>query len=126
MPDGKLKGSLSAVGSLNGRLSGVHGVSGILSVPTSVNTSVLSDDEPLMDGTASPGVSEECSRSDHVHPSDSTKADVADLADVATRGDYNDLSNTPAIPTVPTKVSRLTNDSGCVNEVQATNAALET
>ena len=48
---------------------------------------------PEMDGTASPGSSTAWARGDHVHPHDSTKADVS---------------------AIPTKTSDLTNDSGFI------------
>lgn len=41
---------------------------------------VPSDETPKMDGTASPGTGAQASRWDHVHPSDSSKLDVADVA----------------------------------------------
>ena len=37
---------------------------------------VASDNNPLMDGTADAGVSDEYSRADHIHPSDTGKADA--------------------------------------------------
>ena len=40
---------------------------------------------PLMDGTAAIGVRGEFARSDHVHPSDTSKADAADLTEVNTK-----------------------------------------
>ncbi|MDR3022370.1 MAG: hypothetical protein LBU60_06845 [Clostridiales bacterium] len=40
------------------------------------NSVSLSNDLPLMDGEASPGKSNQASRSDHIHPSDSNKADA--------------------------------------------------
>lgn len=43
----------------------------------------LSDNLPLMDGTADAGTDTEASRSDHVHPSDTSKADID--------GSYEDL-----------------------------------
>ena len=53
---------------------------------------------PAMDGTGAAGSSVDYSRADHVHPSDTSKADVSSLATVATSGDYNDLDNLPTIP----------------------------
>lgn len=38
-----------------------------------------SDNQPLMNGESNPGTSNEYSRGDHRHPSDTTKADVLDL-----------------------------------------------
>lgn len=57
---------------------------------------------PEMDGTASPGSSAAWARGDHVHPHDSTKADVS---------------------AIPTKTSDLTNDSGFITSapVQSVN-----
>ena len=44
---------------------------------------VASDAAPMMNGVASPGTSEQYSRADHVHPSDTTKQDViADLEEI--------------------------------------------
>lgn len=50
---------------------------------------------PLMDGTATVGSSTQYAKEDHVHPSDTSKANVADLATVATSGSYNDLTDKP-------------------------------
>lgn len=82
---------------------------------------------PLMDGTAAIGSETKFAAGDHVHPSDTSKADVTatvssvtwdstnrkiqetingattdvvTLATVATSGSYNDLSNKPTIPSV--------------------------
>jgi hypothetical protein len=44
---------------------------------TPVEYGVASDDDPLMDGTAAPGISFAYSRKDHVHPSDTAKAGTA-------------------------------------------------
>lgn len=59
-----------------------------------------SSDNPLMDGEADPGDSPDFARADHVHPSDTSKADVDD---------------------VPTKVSDLTNDSGFITAEDVPN-----
>jgi hypothetical protein len=45
-----------------------------------------SDDDPLMDSTADPGISDEYSRGDHVHPSDTTKSDTTHNHDLAYLG----------------------------------------
>lgn len=55
---------------------------------------------PEMDGTASPGLSTAWARGDHVHPHDSTKADVS---------------------AIPTKTSDLTNDSGFITSAPVTS-----
>lgn len=55
---------------------------------------------PEMDGTTSPGLSTAWARGDHVHPHDSTKADVS---------------------AIPTKTSDLTNDSGFITSVPVTS-----
>ena len=55
---------------------------------------------PAMDGTASPGSSTAWARGDHVHPHDSTKADVS---------------------AIPTKTSDLTNDSGFITSAPVTS-----
>lgn len=55
---------------------------------------------PSMDGTASPGSSTAWARGDHVHPHDSTKADVS---------------------AIPTKTSDLTNDSGFITSAPVTS-----
>lgn len=52
-----------------------------------------------MNGTQSAGSSSKYARADHVHPSDTTKANVSSLSAVATSGSYNDLSNKPTIST---------------------------
>lgn len=49
-------------------------------VPAPATAIPLSDDSPLMDGTASPGTSSQASRSDHRHPQDTTKANAVDLS----------------------------------------------
>lgn len=59
-----------------------------------------STSNPLMDGTASPGSSTAWARGDHVHPHDSTKADVS---------------------AIPTKTSDLTNDSGFITSAPVTS-----
>lgn len=60
-----------------------------------------STSNPLMDGTASPGSSTSWARGDHVHPHDSTKADVS---------------------AIPAKTSDLTNDSDFQTGAQVSNA----
>lgn len=55
---------------------------------------------PSMDGTASPGSSTAWARGDHVHPHDSTKADMS---------------------AIPTKTSDLTNDSGFITSAPVTS-----
>lgn len=50
---------------------------------------------PLMDGNVDVGSSTKYAKEDHVHPSDTSKANVADLATVATSGSYNDLTDKP-------------------------------
>lgn len=45
-----------------------------------VNMPAPATDVPLMDGTAAIGVKGEFARSDHVHPSDTTKVNVTDMA----------------------------------------------
>lgn len=52
-------------------------------------SSPLSDDTPLMDSVGASGTSSETSRSDHVHPSDTTKANLSSPA----------LTGTPTAPT---------------------------
>lgn len=79
---------------------------------------VASSTNPKMAGTATSGTETAFARGDHVHPSDSTKADKSSLATVATSGSYTDLINKPTIPTVPTKVSAFTNDSGYLTSHQ--------
>lgn len=64
-----------------------------------------SSDDPLMDGEADPGESPDFARADHVHPHDTSKADVED---------------------VPTKTSDLTNDSGYITEDDLPDAATAT
>ena len=48
-----------------------------------------SNDPPVMDGVAAPGVSANYSRGDHVHPTDTSRASASDLSDLDTR-EYND------------------------------------
>lgn len=52
-----------------------------------------------MNGTQSAGSSAKYARADHVHPSDTTKANISSLSTVATSGSYNDLSDKPTIST---------------------------
>ena len=76
------------------------------------------EQNPEMDGAASPGTSDEYARGDHRHPTDTTRQAVIEdlaairtgatagatavqpsaLAAVATTGDYADLNNKPTIP----------------------------
>ena len=51
--------------------------------------SQLSDDNPIIDGTAAPGTSPRISRKDHVHPTDTSRAPLANPT----------LTGTPAAPT---------------------------
>lgn len=62
--------------------------------PIPAEAVTLSNNLPLVNGTADAGNSTEVSRWDHIHPSDPTKADVTDI---------------------PTAVSQLTNDSGFIS-----------
>lgn len=71
---------------------------------------------PLMDGTAAVGSSTKYAKEDHVHPSDTSKANVADLAAVATSGSYNDLADKPTIPAAVTVDSTITQNG--TNPVQ--------
>lgn len=48
-----------------------------------VKAATLSNDNPVMDGIAAPGISEQGSRSDHVHPSDTSKQDALTPAQLA-------------------------------------------
>lgn len=61
-----------------------------------------SDTNPLVNGTASPGVSEDYSRADHIHPTDTSRAPTSHASSEATYGVGNNtsyghlkLSNTP-------------------------------
>lgn len=96
---------------------------------------------PQMDGTAAPGSSTDYARADHVHPHDTSKADVsaiptktsdltndsgfitsAPVASVNSQTgavtldatDVGALPDTTPIPTVPTNVSAFTNDAGYI------------
>ena len=95
---------------------------------------------PEMDGTASPGSSAAWARGDHVHPHDSTKADVsaiptktsdltndsgfitsAPVASVngqtgAVSLDASDVGALPDSTVIPSKTSDLTNDSGFITD----------
>ena len=66
--------------------TGAYGADGVW-IDGTLTEVFPSDDNPVMDGTASPGVSINYSRADHVHPHDSS---------------------------IPTKISDLTNDSGFI------------
>lgn len=56
-----------------------------------------SDDDPLMDGTASAGTETKYSRGDHCHPSDTSKQDViSDLADIRAGAAKGDTAVQPA------------------------------
>lgn len=71
---------------------------------------------PSMDGTASPGSSTAWARGDHVHPHDSTKADVSAIPTKT-----SDLTNDSGFITsaaLPTKTSDLTNDSGFITSAK--------
>lgn len=68
----------------------------IAQLQTDVSGLVIPDPSsaaPAMDGTAAAGSSDDYARADHVHPSDTSKADVS---------------------AIPTKTSDLTNDSGFI------------
>ena len=90
-----------------------------------------SNTNPAMDGTASTGSASTVARSDHVHPTDTSRAaashthsasDITSgLATVATSGSYNDLDDKPTIPTVPTNVSSFTNDAGYLTSYTETD-----
>ena len=54
---------------------------------------VASDNNPLMDGTADAGVSDEYSRADHIHPSDTGKADADHTHDSTDITDLPDMSD---------------------------------
>jgi hypothetical protein len=58
----------------------------VLSIDRDVDTlpPSPSDDNPLMDGSASPGSSADYARADHVHPSDSSKIGYEDHAEMVT------------------------------------------
>ena len=97
---------------------------------------------PEMDGTASPGSSTAWARGDHVHPHDSTKADVsaipaktselvndsgfitsAPVASVngqtgAVSLDASDVGALPDNTAIPSKTSDLTNDSGFITSAK--------
>ena len=85
---------------------------------------------PVMDGVATVGTASTVARSDHVHPTDTSRAaashthaasDITSgLATVATSGSYNDLSNKPSIPD---STSDLTNDSGFITSSSLPSAA---
>ena len=49
---------------------------------------------PVMDGVASPGSSDLYARGDHVHPSDTSKADKSDLASISVTGTTNTTGST--------------------------------
>ena len=94
--------------------------------------------DPEMDGTASPGSSTAWSRGDHVHPHDSTKADVSSIptktSDLTNDSGFltsapvdsvngqtgtvnltaSDVGALPSSTTIPSKTSDLTNDSGFI------------
>lgn len=93
---------------------------------------------PEMDGTASSGSSTAWARGDHVHPHDSTKADVSSVptktSDLTNDSGFltsapvasvngqtgavsltaSDVGALPSSTTIPTKTSDLTNDSGFI------------
>lgn len=55
--------------------------SGIAIVSDVISAAIPSDTTPLMDGTADAGISDDFSRCDHVHPSDTSKQDVLTAGD---------------------------------------------
>lgn len=103
---------------------------------------------PLMDGTAAIGSETKFAAGDHVHPSDTSKADVTatvsdvtwdstnkkikktingttsdvvTLATVATSGSYNDLSNKPTIPSVSDALKAISGTSQGSKYLTVTN-----
>ena len=99
-------------------------VDGMIPSVPSVYTS-----NPEMDGTASPGSSTAWARGDHVHPHDSTKADVSAIPTKTSdlTNDSGFITSAPVTSvngqtgavtiSVPTKTSDLTNDSGYITSV---------
>ena len=55
--------------------------SGIAIVSDVISAAIPSDTTPLMDGTADAGISDDFSRCDHVHPSDTSKQDALTAGD---------------------------------------------
>ena len=61
--------------------------------PNTGYTEILSDDDPLMNGTASSGISNKASRADHIHPHDSSKQDVLTFDSAPTEGSSNPVTS---------------------------------
>ena len=72
-----------------------------------------SDSNPLMDGTAAPGTSEKYARNDHVHPSDTAKADSSHNHD----GTY--------IQTITSVDNTVTRFDGVTGEVQGSLVTID-
>lgn len=70
-----------------------HTVSDALALSSQVPA--LSDVNPQMDGTASPGSAAAAARSDHVHPTDTSRASTAD-ATLTARSGFSDWSFSPS------------------------------
>ena len=114
-------------------------------VTLTVPTAAASGDTPVMDGTAAVGVSDAYARADHVHPSDTAKADkvssptagnlvqqtsdgnITDAGVAATdlitgvklEGASNPLTPTSGVVTIPNAVS--TGTSGATNGLMTAN-----
>lgn len=74
---------------------------------------------PVMDGTASVGSASTVARSDHKHPTDTSRAAASDLA--ALSGLVGDKKVSEQISeALPTKTSELTNDSGFAVTLEST------
>ena len=117
---------------------------------TAASLPTASSASPAMDGTASPGSSTAWARGDHVHPHDSTKADVsaiptktsdltndsgfitsAPVSSVngqtgAVSLDASDVGALPDSTTIPSKTSQLTNDSGFLTSAPVTSVNTKT
>ena len=85
-------------------------------------------DVPLMDGTAYNGDSLKFARADHIHPSDTTKANVSDVLTKTNTTAYTPTSTYhPATKgyvdgLIPANVSDLNNDAGYQTQAQVENA----
>ena len=89
-------------------------------VPSAYNSN------PVMDGTANCGSSDDYARGDHVHPSDTSRVPTtrkvngkALSSDITLTA--SDVSALPSSTSIPSKTSDLTNDSGFITGITSTD-----
>lgn len=127
MGDGALQESGSSSGTVT-RIATGDGLTGGPITTSGTISASYGTNIPAMDGTGAAGSATTLSRSDHVHPSDTTKQDVLTFDAAPTSGStnpvtsggvYTALSSKADSVDIPTKTSDLTNDSGFLTSTDA-------